>query len=92
MSVEQLKEEVNIVDLLEYLGADVGAGGSWNTWQAIRCPFHNDTVASASVNRQTGKFNCHGCDVGGDIIDLAKEELVTADFQFAREWLERTFT
>ena len=90
MRIQQLKEEVSITDLLAHLGADVsGLPPSWGQWSPIRCPFHGDTRASASVNRQLGKFRCHACDVGGDILDLAMAELGTSDLQFAKEWLER---
>lgn len=39
---------------------DSGAG---DTWVKVNCPFHSDTVASAGVNVQKGKFHCFTCDV-----------------------------
>jgi len=33
---------------------------------AVRCPWHDDSVASMSVNVETGRFYCHACDIGGD--------------------------
>lgn len=36
-------------------------------WQPIRCPFHDDRTASASVSLEDGAFACHACDVRGDV-------------------------
>ena len=60
----------DIIAVLEHYGTDVpGAVG----WIAIRCPFHGDRSASASVNADYGKFRCHGCDIHGDAWDLICE-------------------
>jgi DNA primase len=57
----------DIIAVLEAYGAQVRNS---HGWVAIRCPFHGDSNASASVNADFGKFNCHGCDVHGDAWDL----------------------
>ena len=31
----------------------------------MRCPAHDDRVASASVNRRKGLWHCHACGAGG---------------------------
>jgi len=31
------------------------------------CPFHPESVPSFFVNRETGRFYCHGCAAGGDL-------------------------
>lgn len=31
----------------------------------VRCPFHQDSTASLSVNLEKGTFNCFGCNVNG---------------------------
>lgn len=36
-------------------------------WQAVECPWHDDSTASASFNEGEGVFRCHGCDVKGTI-------------------------
>ena len=41
-------------------------GGSG--WQMVKCPFHNDTHASMSVNREHGGYKCHACGASGDRI------------------------
>lgn len=45
---------------------DPNRGGN----QKVKCVFHEDTVASASVNLTKGLFNCYGCGVAGDAITL----------------------
>jgi len=52
---------------LEFYGGRAPFAGRW---EAIRCPFHGDTHASASYNDVVGQFFCHACDVHGDIFDL----------------------
>lgn len=37
-------------------------------WAACRCPFHDDTHASASANLLTGGFRCHACEARGDLV------------------------
>ena len=41
-------------------------GGSG--WQMVKCPFHDDTHASMSVNREHGGYKCHACGACGDRI------------------------
>ena len=38
--------------------------------QQVKCPFHPDSHASASVNLSEGLFNCFGCEIKGDAITL----------------------
>jgi DNA primase len=44
---------------------------------SLRCPAHDDHVASASVNRSKGLWFCHACGAGGTAIDMvmALEEM-----------------
>lgn len=39
-------------------------------WQAIKCPYHDDRTASASVSVSKGAFHCHACGVKGDAYSL----------------------
>lgn len=53
--------QFDISRVLEYYGADLGRV-SRSAWSKIRCPFHADSHASASVNLELGRFSCHaGC-------------------------------
>jgi len=93
--LEDLKDKVSIVELIEYLGGEVRSG--YGEWKPTRCPFHTDRTASASTGRIA--FVCHGCGAperddgkAGDIFDVAKHHLQTNDFREAREWIEKTFS
>lgn len=52
----------------------------------LKCPVHDDKVASASVNRAKGLWHCHACGAGGDAISLvqARENL---DYREATAYL-----
>lgn len=45
-------------------GADTVPAG--HGWRSMRCPFHEDSNASAAVNIDEGAFTCHACGVHGD--------------------------
>lgn len=51
--------------LLHY-GADRVPTG--RGWRAMRCPFHDDSHASASTNGEA--FYCHACEVQGDSLAI----------------------
>lgn len=52
-------------------------------WASMRCPYHKDRDASASINATLGKFRCHGCGVHGDAFDLIQHH-DQVDFKGAR--------
>lgn len=81
--------ELTIAAVLEHYGADL-ARVRETGWRPLRCPFHDDKLASASVNLAKGAFRCHGCDAKGDAIGLikAREGLdYPGAIQFAEEIL-----
>lgn len=39
-------------------------------WRKVKCPFHSDRIASASVNTDIGAFSCHACGVSGDVYGI----------------------
>lgn len=39
-------------------------------WRKMKCPFHDDSHASAAVNYDKNAFVCHGCGVKGDTFSL----------------------
>ncbi len=43
------------------------------TWKPVNCPFHNDRMASATVNLETQVFVCHGCEIKGDAVALIRK-------------------
>ena len=98
-SIEELKEDVSIEEVLRYFGADPGGNrrGGWGDWQSMSCPFCKDSNGSASINRQLNRFNCHQCGApgrdgkSGDIFDVAKYGMNFNDTKDAIEWITRTF-
>ena len=55
-----------MVKVMAHYGLDVGSLSS--NWRAVKCPFHDDSSASASVCA-TG-FCCHACGIKGNAITL----------------------
>lgn len=53
----------NMTAVLEYYGARVPTRRGWFS---MKCPFHEDSHASASANTDDGAFCCHACQMKGD--------------------------
>lgn len=70
-----MNDQPSMEAVLIHYGADRVPESRGDGWRAMRCPFHDDSQASASVS-DTG-FNCHACGVKGDAIGLImlQEEL-----------------
>lgn len=95
-SIDDLKDEIPVEEVLIELGGSVPYHGGWGEWVAVQCPFHDDRDASGSMNRGSGYFKCHACDaprdgMAGDIIDMAKYHLNTDSITEAIAWLRQTF-
>lgn len=59
----------DLAPYLDQLGVEYDPDRMTN--QKVHCPFHEDSVPSASVNLEEGLFNCFGgCDIRGDLIAL----------------------
>jgi DNA primase len=65
-------EKHSIADYLEHIGAKVPSRGGG--WRKMRCPFHDDSNASASINFDANRFKCFGCGVSGDTYDLIQHD------------------
>jgi DNA primase len=39
-----------------------------------RCPWHEDSTPSLSVDQEKGLYNCFGCGESGDAFDLVMKE------------------
>ena len=57
-----------IVPVLEHYGGYIHRDRYG--WQKIRCPFHDDGHASATVNTDENAFNCFGCGIKGDTYSI----------------------
>jgi DNA primase len=64
----------DIVAVLKHYGANITrSSGQVN----VKCPFHNDSHASASFNTIDNIFNCFACGMNGNSIQIiAKQERV----------------
>ena len=65
-------EKPSMTAVLEYYGARVPTRRGWFS---MKCPFHDDSHASASANTDDGAFCCHACQMKGDgyAIIMSKE-------------------
>jgi DNA primase len=64
-----MDEKHSIKTVLEHYGAQNVPQGRIG-WVKIRCPFHQDTHASAVVNLKDNGFICFGCGVKGDTYSI----------------------
>ena len=67
-----MSEKPDITVILEHYGSRVPTR---HGWFSMRCPFHGDKHASASVNTDENAFCCFACQIKGDgyAIIMAKE-------------------
>lgn len=70
-SIDRVKREVSMNDLLDYYGFDYDIDK--RGYQAVRCMFHDDSSPSASLNLDTEHFKCFVCGISGDQIDIVSE-------------------
>ena len=79
-------DELTIADVLTHYGgsADVNGVG----WHSIKCPFHDDSTASASVNIELNAFKCHACHVHGDAIGVVMQQ-ESMNYREANEWCQQ---
>lgn len=61
--LDELKARVDLVGLVRASGLELKRVGQ--NWFG-RCPFHDDSEASLSVNPAERLWNCFGCEAGGD--------------------------
>ena len=56
-------DKPDITCILEHYGARVSTRRGW---AKLKCPFHDDSHASAAVLLDENVFKCHGCQMKGD--------------------------
>jgi len=89
--LERIKEEVDILRLLEMFGYDVRA--DMDREQQFSCDMHGsgfDQKPSARVYPESGSWYCFGCDKTRDAIETVRER-EDLGFLEAIKWLERQF-
>lgn len=71
MPIDQLfsdiRQRLDVEALCRELFPDMRGRGAE---RSVRCPFHEDSNPSLSLNVQEGIYFCHGCGAGGDIFRL----------------------
>lgn len=79
------RENPSIKPILEHYGARVPTRRGWFS---MKCPFHDDSHASASANLDEGAFCCFACQIKGNAYGIImKKEGV--DFREAISITER---
>ena len=73
--IEAVRQRVNILDLVS---AHVQLRKSGRSYTG-RCPFHDDSSPSFSVDPSKGLYHCFGCGEGGDVFTFAMK---TGGFDF----------
>jgi DNA primase len=76
--LRDLKARVDILDVLDKIGARTEMGESYDDEVKVWCPFCEDADShdpAASANPLKGLYFCYACGFGGTIIDLAQQHL-----------------
>lgn len=81
-TIEDLKSQINIVDVVGRVVALKRAGSNYKGV----CPFHNEKTPSFVVSEQKQIFTCFGCGATGDSIEFVKR-YYNLDFNEAIEKL-----
>ena len=85
-SVENLKEQVDIVDVI---GRAVQLKKAGANHKGL-CPFHSEKTPSFVVSEQKQYYTCFGCGASGDVIEFVKR-YYNLDFNEAVEKLGREY-
>ena len=67
-TIEELKSQINIVDVIGRVVPLKRAGANYKGV----CPFHNEKTPSFVVSEQKQIFTCFGCGATGDVIEFTK--------------------
>jgi DNA primase len=81
---DEVKKGVDIVSLFSSFGVHLEKRGK--SWMG-RCPWHEDSTPSLSVDQEKGLYNCFGCGESGDAFDLVMKEK-GLDFPSALKFLK----
>ena len=85
-TIEELKSQINIVDVI---GRVVPLKRTGANYKGV-CPFHNEKTPSFVVSEQKQIFTCFGCGATGDVIEFTKR-YYNLDFTEAAEKLAKEY-
>jgi hypothetical protein len=77
-NLSELKARIDILEVLEKIGAMSKIPESWDDEVAVWCPFCDDKDSrkpAARANPVKGLYFCYKCSFGGSIIDIAQRHL-----------------
>jgi DNA primase catalytic core len=80
---ESVKKAVDIIALFASFGVELSKKGKSYTG---RCPWHEDSTPSLSVDRDKGLYHCFGCGESGDVVSLV-EKMRGVGFREALQYL-----
>jgi len=63
-----MKDKHPILPILQHYG--MAEPNNTIGWVKVKCPFHNDRQASATVNQELNVFKCFACEVSGDTYNI----------------------
>jgi len=75
MSIDLKAEILSRLDFRALYAKELGRLKNGRGDQAMaRCPFHDDTTPSLSLNLQSGLWQCFGCQAGGDVFSFIQKK------------------
>ena len=94
MTIDDLKDEITITEVLQNYGASFARGSFGSEWRPLNCPFCADKSGSGSINVGQGRYLCHQCGAprdgkSGDIVDVVMFAEGLSSTKDAIAWIER---
>jgi DNA primase len=81
---DEIKRQVDIIALLSSFGVKLTKKGKG--WTG-KCPWHEDSTPSLSVDREKGLYHCFGCGESGDAVSFV-EKMKGVGFREALSYLQ----
>ena len=70
MTLEEAKQSISILSVATEAGYNPKPAGGGEYKIICPNPDHNDTDASCYINDKANLFHCHGCGMGGSVVDF----------------------
>jgi DNA primase len=86
--VKTMLRKPDIISVAEKLGLEIKK--DLGAYVSLPCPFHEETLPSFCIYKDTQRFFCYGCKEQGDVIDLVMK-IKDINFVQAVDYLEITY-